>query len=153
MNARSAILRSKWFSESEFPETALGVDPELIDRLDELRDRLNAPVHPSRDPGGWVRFSGSEESRHYVMQADAGDVFPERALDAFLIAVHLFCGVGIYYDTNRSDLQPGAMLHVDLRPDLTIWCRHEGRYIYPARSIKERKAFWRLANLYSEGRL
>lgn len=153
MNAIEAIRRSDHFELWEFPRTVDRCRPELIDRLDDLRALVGSAIHPSRHPDGWVRESGSTESMHHVSNAMAGDVFPAEPLAAFLFAIHLFGGVGIYYDTRRNELQPGAMLHVDLRPGLVIWCRHEGRYIFPANSDAERAEFWRLANLYARGEI
>lgn len=151
MDAIRAMESARWFTVDEFPPTAQQCNPALIERLDEFRGFLGQRIHPSRNPEGWVRDKGSPTSRHYKAFADAGDIFPERpVLRAFLLAVNMFDGVGIYYDTKRGQLQPGAMLHVDLRGEQVIWCRNEGRYIYPGRDRDSAKEFWYLAFLYAD---
>lgn len=149
MNTLDSIERSESFSRAEFPETVEGCVPELIERLQTLRDDLGQIIYPSRHPMGWKRDSGSTTSRHY--SGEAGDIFPEGdPLRAFLLACRHFGGVGIYYDTTRTELQPGPMLHVDLRDGLTIWARNEGRYIYPARGGDDYAEFWFLMAQHAE---
>ena len=149
MTALDAIERAQNFSRSEFPDTALGCRPELIDALQRFRSDLGASVHPSRHPTGWKRDSGNPRSRHFT--GEAGDVFPTGdPLRAFLIACRHFGGVGIYFDTQRTRLQPGPMLHVDIREGLTVWARHEGSYIYPARGGDDYAEFWFLFAHYAD---
>lgn len=149
MRAIEAIDQAPNFARDEFPETVEGVKPELIERLQAYRTALGRTIHPSRHPMGWRRNSGSTTSRHYT--GEAGDIFPTGdPLAAFLLACRFFGGVGIYFDTNITDLQPGPMLHCDLREGLTVWARHEGSYIYPARSQDEYEEFWFLFCRHAE---
>jgi hypothetical protein len=147
-----AIHAARNFSHSEFPETIEGLQPAFIDQLQLFRTALNRRIHPSPNPGGWVRRTGNPNSRHHINQADAGDVFCEgNALDAFLIAMRFFNGCGVYWDTRfRNHFWP--MLHLDMRPGKPMtWCRHEGVMIYPGRSEQESQDFWSLAWQYAEG--
>lgn len=148
MSGIAAILESKWFDISEFkncPHPEL-IDPRLIRSLDELRDRTGIPLHPSRHPMGWTRTTGSKTSRHYAVGrlSDAGDLFPAHSAVDVILAAHrmpAFGGFGLYLDTKISELQPGPMIHLDLRPGPErYWVRIEsGDYVY---HHKEPSQFW-----------
>lgn len=132
------------FSREEFPDSARLTNPALFRRLDAFREALGRRIHPSRHPDGWVRTTGSMMSRHHMDHADAGDIFCEGdVLWAFVLAQRFFNGVGIYFDTRVTALQPGPMLHVDLRPQPLIWAR-SGDYVYPTNTKAESVVFWRL---------
>ena len=149
VSSLDAIERAESFSRHEFPETVEGCSPELIDALQRYRNDLGQVIHPSRHPSGWHRANGNPSSRHY--HGDAGDIFPTGdPLRAFLLACRYFGGVGIYFDTRKTKLQPGPMLHCDLRNGLTVWARNEGRYIYPARGGDDYAEFWFLFAQYAE---
>ena len=122
------------FSPREFAESPdEHVQPELIYRLQTLRERLGAAIFPSPAGGALARFGGSVTSRHYAVGrlSDAVDVFPADgwAARAWLHAVALFGGVGLYLDTHFGG-QQRPMLHVDLRPEPAWWVRDAGAYHY-----------------------
>tara|TARA_R100001143_G_C3296155_1_gene103458 strand:- start:224 stop:697 length:474 start_codon:yes stop_codon:yes gene_type:complete len=134
------INDSRYFTRAEWPDPTVltYVDARVLEALDDLRERHARPLHPSRHPEGWIRFNGSEKSRHYVgggQLSTAADFFPEGDVrDCLLHAVAdpRWGGFGIYLDTKRSDLQPGPMMHLDLREGPRVfWVRTAtGRYVY-----------------------
>ena len=136
MRATDVISSLRAFSANEFPPAALeNTSAELLLVINELRMEWMEPIHPSRHPNGWARFRGSKSSRHYAVDrlSDAGDIFPVGNVIGFwqLCLRHpKIGGVGIYFDTNRSLLQPGPMIHVDLRPNKLLWSRIRGKYFY-----------------------
>lgn len=138
------------FTPDEFPAGALdNIEAELVLGLEGYRDLLGHPVVPSPVAGGWFRWDGSTTSRHYAIGrlSDAGDVFPQCDIrDAFLVAMGCpwWGGIGVYLDTTGPSGKPEPMLHLDLRAKRTIWMRHEGRYLYPMNSAKDRAEFWHL---------
>lgn len=145
--AVQAVAASTHFSLSEWPDPSVLVDldPRVITELDALRKRHGLAIHPSRHPRGFARPEPSN-SRHssFGRLADAADVFPEgHVLDCWALAQEgPWGGIGVYLDTRISPpLQPGPMLHLDLREgERVMWVR-DGDYIYrntdPAR-------FWSL---------
>lgn len=140
------------FSKSEFPNGSLEKTSALfIERLAEYRAALGKAITPSPLLAGWIRTSGSESSRHYAVDrlSDAGDIFLSKGTDAryaFTLACQFFNGVGIYYDTQLSKDEPRIMLHVDMRPTPTVWARHRGEYLYPARGGRDADVFYFLLN-------
>ncbi len=134
--ASQMIHEFKNFSLSEFPPGALDhVSSNVLHVLQDLRNTWMQSIHPSRHPDGWARFSGRPTSRHYAIGrlADAGDVFPVGNVINFwqLCMAHPdIGGLGIYFDTNRNRLQPGPMIHIDLRPSRLLWSRIGGSYFY-----------------------
>lgn len=140
------------FKKSEFPAGILRqTSGELIEQLAKYRTHLGKALYPSPDPEGWVRMTGSEESQHYAVgrRSTAGDVFLSSSQDAryaFTLACQYFNGVGIYYDTKLNG-QPRIMLHLDLRDTPTVWCRHHGEYLYPAKGGRDADAFYHLLNI------
>ena len=121
------------FTAREFPAGALeNTDMRVLKQLQKLRNAWGRSIHPARDPAGWARFSGSETGRHYAVNrlSDAGDFFPEgNVFEAWLLMPKFFTGIGLYFDTNRYNLQPGPMLHGDVRDGPHVfWFRHEGIY-------------------------
>jgi len=141
------------FNKNEFPKGTLdNLSADFITRLDQYRQHLNSPLTPSPVPAGWIRTSGSPNSQHYAVGrlSTAGDVFlsPATAQDArfaFTLACQYFSGVGIYYDTEISG-EPRIMLHLDIRDKPTVWCRHKGEYLYPARGGRDADVFYFLLN-------
>jgi len=143
MSASEAIRNSRNFTLSEFsncPDIER-IDPRLIRALDRLRDQLGEPIHAGRKPDAFARLTGRPTSRHYAVGrlSDAGDVFPDKgySMRAWILAQALqepdgrpsFGGIGLYFDTRRGPLQPGPMLHLDMRPGpRVLWARDSGRY-------------------------
>lgn len=144
----------RYFSKSEFPVGVLDyMDEQFLTVLDNFRHELGRPVHPSPLEAGWVRFDGSEKSRHYAVgrNSDAGDFFPTGdPLQAFLVACRHFSGVGIYFDTVRNG-RSWCMIHGDTRPDFTIWARIDGEYVYPQIGGEHARKFWKAFAEYSNG--
>ena len=119
---------------------------EVVTGIDELRRRHGAPIYPSRAEGGWARTTGSTGSQHYAVDrlSTAGDFFPGGdVLNCWLHAVAMpqWGGFGLYLDTQLSTMQPGAMMHLDLRPGSRLfWIRNEvGEYVY---KHEEPAKFW-----------
>lgn len=136
------------------PEVLKHVDARVLFALDELRERHGYGIIPSKHPDGWARFGGSSTSRHYAVDrmCTAADVFPKGSvLDCWLKALHMkqWGGFGLYLDTNRNALQPGPMLHLDLRPGpRVLWVRNEvGGYIYKSENAR---AFWKAIGRVAE---
>lgn len=136
------------FSPSEWPDpTVLKlVDTRVLAGLNKLRDMHGKALHPSKHPDGWSRTTGSTTSRHYAVGrlSDAGDFFPEGdVLECWLKAIQMpeWGGFGLYLDTKKSIYQPGAMMHLDLRPGPRVfWIRNEiGEYVL---KDKEPAKFW-----------
>lgn len=150
MNIFEVIDSVDNFSRSEFPDTVEHCDPDLILKLQDFRERHGRPIHPSRHPKGWGRTKPKyQASQHYAdpdeyILGRAMDVFPEgNVLQALTLALELdFGGIGIYFDTRISDLQPGPMLHLDLRPQRVLWCRVNGKYYYPAKDKLQEIKYW-----------
>lgn len=134
--AIDVIDQMKAFSRNEFTQKSLeNTSAELFEVLHELRLEWMEPIHPSRNPDGWARFSGSVTTRHYAINrlSDAGDIFPVGNVIAFwqLCLRHpKIGGIGIYFDTKIGILQPGPMIHIDLRPRKLLWSRIKGKYHY-----------------------
>jgi len=132
------LPRSGNFTASEWPDVnvlAL-VDARVLQNLDTLRDRHGQAIHPSRHPDGWARASGSVTSQHYAVGrlSTAADVFPAGdVLSCWLqaLAMPVWGGIGLYLDTRLHSLQPGAMMHLDIRTGpRKLWIRNEvGEYI------------------------
>ena len=120
------------FSPDEFPKHALDrTQAVVLTKLQNLRHIWDNPIHPSRHSDGWARFEGSENSRHYAVNrlSDAGDFFPEGNVFEFWLLMQQtkWGGIGIYFDTRRGRLQPGPMIHGDLREERILWCRINGK--------------------------
>ena len=134
MRAIDVIGQLTDFYPGEFPPLALeNTEARVLTTLQRFRTVWGRSVHPSRHPDGWARFKGSKTSRHYAVGrlSDAADFFPAgNVFSAWLLAQEFFSGVGIYFDTRRNALQPGPMLHGDMRTDQLLWCRVEGVYYY-----------------------
>ena len=124
------------FHEPEFPSGALRLtDASLLSLLQSLRTQWDQSIHPSRHPDGWARMAGRPSSRHYAVGrlSDAGDIFPTGNVINFwqmCVADQSVGGLGIYFDTRRGPLQPGPMIHIDLRPRRLLWSRIAGVYYY-----------------------
>jgi hypothetical protein len=124
----------KYFKKDEFPEDIKYANPELLTKLDMLREFINKPIYPSPAPGALARFSGSTTSRHYAVNrlSDACDIFIDcNTFDAFLLILQskLFNRVGVYFDTYFHN-KPHTMFHVDLKDQQLIWYRDAGKYFY-----------------------
>lgn len=141
------------FSRSEFPPGRLfdQTDPHHFTTVIDWRETCGVPLYPSpwisddERSSGFCRFKGSPTSEHYAhgRLARAGDYFPAKGgvMDAWLYAIRLFNGVGLYLDT-EYDGAPRLMVHVDSRPGRAVWwVRSQGRYIY---AQKEPDKFWNL---------
>ena len=137
------------FDRSEFPRGILkNMSADFMEQLFAFRKRLNAALIPSPLQEGWVRMDGSPGSQHYAVGrlSTAGDVFLAEGADAryaFTLACQFFNGVGIYYDTHING-KPRIMLHLDTREVPTVWCRHQGEYLYPARGGRDADVFYYL---------
>lgn len=128
------------FKRSEFREDPNKyAKPQLVYKLQDLRNYLGNRIHPSPVEGSLARFSGSEDSRHYAVgrKSDAIDIFVEGyPLHnwVLLLESRLFTGLGLYLDTEYND-NDWVMFHGDLRvPDnyeVFIWVRYAGEYYYP----------------------
>lgn len=123
------------------PEELKYVDYRVIMNLDDLRDAHGNPIYPSRAEGGLIRTTGSVTSRHHVDPSigklgQAIDVFPEGDVRlCWLRAVENtnWGGIGVYLDTNRNELQPGPMMHLDIDPRngfRAFWIRVGGDYVF-----------------------
>jgi len=152
MTAAGLFARHKLrhFDASEWgqPGELERVDAKLLHALDDYRERLEFPVHPSPVPGAWARTSGSPGSRHYAVGrlADAGDVFSATDIrTAWRVAVQsrLFGGVGVYFDTMFRGVR-WPMLHLDLREGSVWWARTGNRYIYPRQEGEPEAEFFEL---------
>jgi len=144
------VQKLRHFDASEWgrPDELERVDARLLHALDEYREHLGRPLHPSPAPGAWARGEGSPGSRHYAVGrlADAGDLFPEAPLrTAWRVAVQsrLFGGIGLYVDTHFRGVR-WPMLHLDLREERIWWARVEGRYVYPQQEGEAEDEFFRL---------
>jgi len=137
-----------YLSPEEFPPNTLHkISSLLIEKISQFRTELRSGITPSPVPAGWIRTDGSQASQHYAVDrlSTAGDIFLAKKQDAryaFLLACSHFTGVGIYYDTKY--LYRRIMLHVDLRETPTTWCRHKGKYYYPARGGEDAEVFFTL---------
>lgn len=123
------------FSPNEFPKYALdNTQAAVLTKLQNLRHIWDKSIYPSRHPDGWARFEGSENSRHYAVnrKSDAGDFFPEGNVFEFWLLMQQmkWGGIGFYFDTRRDNLQPGPMIHGDLREERILWFRINGTYYY-----------------------
>lgn len=143
-----------FFKPHEFPEGELELaHPALLYDLRQLRDLYKSPIEPSRVKGALARTDGSETSRHYAVDrlSDAVDIFPMGdPLRCWQLAVTIFNGVGIYYDTKDNHGKDRVMLHVDRRPNVVWWCRIAGQYHTVGKSAADDKLFyhwlWGLTN-------
>lgn len=146
---------SRWFTLDEWEYEPTGLTPEIlkyvswnvISQMDRLRDLYGMAILPSKVPGGWARFTGSAGSRHYAKHdlAIAGDMFPTGdVLECWLkaLTISAFGGFGLYLDTKRSEIQPGPMMHLDLRLGARrFWVRKAGEYTL---LHEDPKKFWKL---------
>ena len=131
-------VRNFSLDEWSEPKILKLVSPRLLNHIDTLRELYGQRIHPSQLSAGWARLDGRSTSRHYAKGrlSDAGDIFPEGdVLRCWLTALTMgvFGGIGLYLDTNKSRLQPGAMMHVDCRSAVfpVLWVRNEtGDYVY-----------------------
>lgn len=138
-----------YFKPEEFRQWSGQMSPDLLQRLDEFRERWGAPVVVSAAVGGIGRELGDDhDSQHNVDrwgEVRAVDVFPkieiapgvyrwmqtaeERKRARTLARMVGFTGIGLYTDT-----KPGNMLHVDVRHDRVKgnpaeWARVDGAYV------------------------
>jgi hypothetical protein len=143
-------VQIKNYKKDEFPKDPTKyANPELIIRLDKLRDFLGKPVYPSPVKNALARFSGSKTSRHYAVGrlSDACDVFIEG--DKFevyskVLKSNLFTGIGLYFDTKYKN-KPWMMMHLDLRENPLMWFR-DITYYYP-----HQKDFYKKLHGYLNG--
>ena len=120
---QSALPELRNFSPKEFGIWWALMNPDLLTRLDDFRDRLGFPVSISTAPGAIGRHTGNPSSQHHVTRGKiaAVDVMPHWPLggtkgelrQAYNLAVELgFTGVGLY-----PDWSPRPGLHLDVRDD------------------------------------
>ena len=152
MKAIDVINETENFHPSEFPERALeNTEARLLMHIQKFRTAWGQTIHPSRHSDGWARFTGSTTSRHYAESrlSDAGDWFPAgNVFSAWLLLQKFqFGGIGIYFDTNREPLQPGPMIHTDMREQRVLWCRVEGEY-YKLNTASNQIIFLEAAHKY-----
>ncbi len=115
-------MASKYFSDAEltchccgtYPEQ--GMDPNLLDLLDNIRERVGGPVSLScayRCPEHNAEVGGEVDSQHLYGKAADVLVPPGWTVDSLAdLAVELGAdGVGRYYDDN--------FVHVDVREGRT----------------------------------
>jgi hypothetical protein len=125
----------KNFKPSEFSEPIKHASPELLDKLDQLRDFINRPIYPSPLPGALARFDdGQKTSQHYAVgrKSTATDVFIDCEPFEALIKIcrsNLFPRIGIYFDTFFRH-RKWVMFHFDLFEKDLMWFRNDGGYTY-----------------------
>jgi len=142
----------KHFSPKEWPVIEDGalagdnvlehMDPELVVKLDRLRDAIGSPLHPSPVWKAHVRYTGTSRHSLYVTHdriSDATDFFVD--WDALWLAQDLARkffsgGIGIYLDVEYRG-RPWPMMHCDLRPEPLRWVRENGVYTYLHQSPAE----------------
>lgn len=127
------------FSPVEWGSSPWKVSPELVKRMDAVRDASGIPIHihVAYDPTGH-----SPDSRHHITHdrplADAVDFhFAEgmTPLEEFaLLARFHFGGLGWY-----PDWSPRPGWHVDLREDFpaVVWVGQGGAYRYGHKALAE----------------
>ena len=137
MTANQVIDQIKEFNKNEFLPGKLELtDANVLLNLRKLRLDWGQPIHPSRHDHGLARTNPQfKNSQHYAVGrlSTAIDFFPTGNVIAFweMCKQYSFIGgLGIYFDTNRSNLQPGPMIHIDLRPNRILWVRIYRKYIY-----------------------
>ena len=108
----------KHFTKAEFQGWFDVMDKELLEKLDELREKLGSPISISPAEGAVGRRLGPDRRSYHNLDyhgvVKAVDVMPatDNIQRAFRLAKAVgFCGIGIYVDT-----KPRKMLHLDVRP-------------------------------------
>ena len=125
----------KYFKPSEFPESISHADPELLTKLDQLRDYVGFPIYPSPVPGALARFDiGKKASQHYAVdrKSTAVDIFCHgEPFESFvkICKSGLFKRIGIYFDTWFRG-RKWVMFHIDLLDKDLTWFRNDGEYTY-----------------------
>lgn len=125
----------KNFKPDEFPDDITLADPELLDRLDRLRDFMGSAIYPSPVPGALARTDlGAKSSQHYAVgrKSTAVDIFcAGEPFEAFIKILQsgLFQRVGVYFDTWFRGRRH-VMFHIDLKPEKLLWFRNDGAYTY-----------------------
>lgn len=141
------------FSPTEFVDDVNLAESKLIMSLDEFREYIDSPIHPSPVKGSLVRLDPeSSYSRHYAVGrlSDAVDVFCD-ADPAVVwhkaVSCGLWGGIGIYFDTTFQNKEH-FMFHLDCRPrpidGPIIWARYSGRYTKPMQHTTDLKQIMRL---------
>lgn len=159
MSGLDVINQLDDFDKDEFPSGVLDkLDGDLLIVLQRLRELWGNTIYPSTLEEGWVRTSGSKSSRHYAVnrKSDAGDIFPKGNTVQFWFMCQAFPeigGIGWYMDTNRTDKQPGPMIHIDLREKRLLWSRIDGKYYYPMNSNNELQITLKTMSYYIEKEL
>lgn len=132
-------LKLEYFKPEEFQGWFNQMSPELLRKLDILRDLWGKPIMVSPAAGGVGRNLGPDATTQHNVdrwgEVRGVDIFPD-GLNS-VTAQHFrrlcrevgFTGIGIYNDTS-----PGWMAHVDVRADRTVnnpaeWARVGGKYV------------------------
>lgn len=134
----------EYFKELKNRPDILGVNPDLIYKLDTFRDILNKSIIVSPVDGAIVAKDGhSPNSFHY--KGEAIDVFPK--CNPFLVLGALlrynpFGGIGFYFDTYLGNTKT-MMCHFDIRKtdQIIIWFRSNKVYYYLS-SFENKEDFW-----------
>lgn len=150
------------FIHSEFPSNTLNrMEGEVIEELFGIRKDWGKSIFPASLVAGHVRESGT--SQH---STDGGKKL-SKATDFFPVGNVIECwhmiqetrpnigGLGIYFDTNRFNKQPGPMIHIDIRKRVNNravkWfrCKINGKVEYFTLNTDENwKMFYHHANEY-----
>ena len=151
------------FTHKEIPPyKAMYMDRRILSRTQAYRDILGCPFSISLNDGALIRFlDGRKTSEHHVIinpqslrpekLSRAIDGFPDcNIFKAWTLALGLFTGVGVYFDTKNNHRIPQPMLHLDLRSQPLIWYREDGEYFYPH---KDEDFFIRLNILLSTSKV
>lgn len=108
----------KHFTKSEFRGWFDLMSPELLDKLDELRDKLGSPISISPAQGAIGRHMGTSKKSYHNVDYHKGvlavDVMPatDDLTKVFRLAKEVgFGGIGIY-----THWKPRKGLHLDVRP-------------------------------------
>ncbi|MEG9862966.1 MAG: hypothetical protein V6Z82_07025 [Flavobacteriales bacterium] len=130
------------FTPSEFGVWWPFMSNDLLEKLDELRERWGKVINVSPAAGGIGRHGGDATTQHNVDlygEVRAVDIFPSglngNNVDQFYqLAKDVgFTGIGVYADTQYAG-KPHVMFHVDVRKDRqpgspAKWGRIAGNYV------------------------
>ena len=131
------------FSREEFSEDPVKyASAELLRTLQEFRNFIDVPIHPSPAEGALARDYLPSSSLHYITEnalSRAVDVFidaPACFVFTKLLQFGKFTGIGIYFDRVYVCF-PRVLYHLDIRNingnhDKVLWYQKDrlSRYVY-----------------------